>query len=246
MIISKRKVGLWAGLGLSLVMLWSASEYRSPWVDRLKIKVLGKKTIKERIDEIGPSARTRLKGRFERAGVSYPPYRLRIVAFKEERLVELYAQDGPDQPWQHVASHALKGQSGTLGPKLKEGDHQIPEGKYRIISANPNSAYHVSLKLSYPSPADRAQARLEGRAKLGDDIFIHGGALSVGCLAVGDEVAEDLFVLAHDTDFKAIEVWISPVDFRQSALPKQLQSKPQWVLDRYQALSLALGELPLL
>lgn len=244
MIVSKSKVGLWACLGLSLVMLWSASEYRSPWVDRIKIKVLGKKTIEARLDEIGPRARTRLKGRFERAGVSYPPYRLRIVTFKEERLVELYAQGGPSEPWRHVASHELKGQSGTLGPKLKEGDRQIPEGKYRIINANPNSAYHVSLKLNYPSPPDRLQARLEGRAKLGDDIYIHGGALSVGCLAVGDEVAEDLFVLAIDTDFKAIEVWISPVDFRQSALPRQLQSQPQWVLDRYQALSLSLGELP--
>lgn len=245
MVLSRRKVALCSALGLSLVMLWSASDYRSPWVDRIKIKVLGKKTIEQRIEELGPRARGRLKARFERAQVSYPPYRLRIVAFKDERLLELYAQDGPREPWQHVASHALRGYSGVLGPKLKEGDRQIPEGKYRLIGANPNSAYHVSLKVSYPSPEDRAQARREGRTRLGDDIFIHGGALSMGCLAVGGEVAEDLFVLAHDTDFKAIEVWISPIDFRQQGMPEALQAQPKWVLERYQALSLALGELPL-
>jgi hypothetical protein len=36
----------------------------------------------------------------------------------------------------------------------------------------------------------------DGRKNLGSNIMIHGKNCSVGCLAMGDEAAEELFVLA--------------------------------------------------
>lgn len=106
---------------------------------------------------------------------------------------------------------------------------QVPEGFYAIESLNPNSAYHLSLRVSYPNAQDRLQAKAEGRTKLGGDIMIHGKALSAGCLAMGDEAAEELFVLAALTGIDRIRVILSPVDFRKTELPADLPPLPAWV-----------------
>src|SRR5690606_4961 len=86
--------------------------------------------------------------------------------------------------------------SGRVGPKLQYGDYQVPEGFYRIEALNPNSRFHLALRVNYPNAFDRAEAAREGRTHLGGDIMIHGSNASVGCLAMGDVVSEDLFVLA--------------------------------------------------
>jgi murein L,D-transpeptidase YafK len=79
----------------------------------------------------------------------------------------------------------MKRASGKAGPKLREGDGQVPEGIYRIDGLNPNSSYHLSLKLNYPNDFDLEQARTEGRTELGGDIFIHGKAVSIGKTRAG-------------------------------------------------------------
>jgi murein L,D-transpeptidase YafK len=86
-------------------------------------------------------------------------------------------------------------QSGNPGPKHQEGDLQVPEGVYRIAVFNPESRFHLSLGLNYPNEADRA--RVDSR-KPGGDIYIHGSAVSIGCLAMGDEAIEQIFLLAYD------------------------------------------------
>ncbi|WP_257543493.1 murein L,D-transpeptidase family protein [Sphingopyxis sp. DBS4] len=60
-----------------------------------------------------------------------------------------------------------------IGHKRFEGDERTPEGDYRISGRNPNSRYHLSLRISYPNAADRAYAKARGRSP-GGDIFIHG------------------------------------------------------------------------
>jgi murein L,D-transpeptidase YafK len=66
---------------------------------------------------------------------------------------------------------------------------------YHIDRFNPQSSYHLSLGLNYPNTSDRRFADPE---KPGSDIFIHGRASSVGCLAIGDEAIEEVYVLASD------------------------------------------------
>jgi len=127
---------------------------------------------------------------------------------------------------------------------LREGDQQVPEGIYSIESLNPNSSYHLSLRVNYPNVFDREQAAREGRTNLGGDIMIHGGAVSVGCLAMGDEAAEDLFVLAADTGLTNITVILSPVDFRKGQRVPQTGAVPPWTASLYQTIQSNLYGLP--
>jgi murein L,D-transpeptidase YafK len=195
--------------------------------------------------QYGPSARARLLPFFTAAGVPYPPARFLLLGLKHERELQLYAA-GPAQDLAFVRSFAILGISGDLGPKLREGDRQVPEGVYRIVYLNPNSIAHLSLALSYPNDFDRVHAEEDGReaAILGGDIMIHGGSGSIGCLAIGDQAAEDLFVLAADTDWQQAVIVVSPVDFRRTSLPMDYRPAEPWVTRLYAWLRTALATLP--
>jgi murein L,D-transpeptidase YafK len=133
--------------------------------------------------------------------------------------------------------------SGVLGPKLKEGDLQVPEGLYRLESLNPNSLYHLALRVNYPNSQDRLWGKQDGRSKLGSDIMIHGNTGSVGCLAMGDEAAEDLFVLAAETGIDHVSIILAPVDFRTRQLPSQMTSLPPWAGQLYETIRKELQKL---
>ncbi len=95
-----------------------------------------------------------------------------------------------------------------LGPKKQQGDGRTPEGRYIIDARNAASHYHRSLHISYPSPADRRDARRRA-VDPGGDIMIHGlpngmGKLgkshlardwTLGCIAVTDEEIEEIWRL---------------------------------------------------
>jgi len=203
-------------------------------------------TIADRVAEHGPSARASLLPFFAAAGVPYPPSRFLLLGLKQERELQLYAA-GPAQRLGFIRSFAILGASGELGPKLLEGDRQVPEGVYAIVYLNPNSVAHLSLALGYPNEFDRVHAAEDGResAILGGDIMIHGGSASVGCLAIGDHAAEDLFVLAADSGWQRGVVVVSPVDFRRTALPADYRPPTAWVNQLYAWLRTELGTLPL-
>jgi hypothetical protein len=74
--------------------------------------------------------------------------------------------------------------------------------------------------------------------------MIHGGSMSSGCLAIGDEAAEELFVLAAESDWKEAVVVLSPVDFRRHLLPVGYRVQPAWVEDLYSRLRDKLEEFP--
>ena len=133
----------------------------------------------------------------------------------------------------YLKTYPIRGASGKLGPKLAEGDMQVPEGLYSIESLNPNSQFHLALRVSYPNHFDKAKGVLDGRSDLGSDIMIHGKSASIGCLAMGDQAAEDLFVLAAETGIENLSVILSPVDFRILSLPANLPKGPAWVPELY-------------
>src|SRR5215467_8438106 len=94
--------------------------------------VVQEPTIADRVAQYGPSARERLLPYFAAAGVPYPPARFLLLGLKHERELQLYAA-GPAQGLHFIRSFAVLGASGELGPKLLEGDRQVPEGIYRIV-----------------------------------------------------------------------------------------------------------------
>ncbi|MCC6322641.1 MAG: L,D-transpeptidase family protein [Phycisphaerales bacterium] len=205
---------------------------------RLFALVRTRATVDERLAQFGPTARERTRAGFTAANVHYPPRRVTLIGLKQERRLEVWA--GPDDgPVALVLSYPILAASGGPGPKLREGDRQVPEGLYRIESLNPNSLYHVALRVSYPSDEDRRQAAAEGRTNLGGDIMIHGSDASIGCLAMGDPAAEELFTLAADVGFDRIEVLLAPSDLRHTT-PTDDRT---WVNDRYDALRRRLAEL---
>jgi len=206
-----------------------------------------KATIADRVAQFGPPVRARLVPYFEAAGVPYPPARFVLLGLKRERALQLYAAARPEDDFVFVRTYAVLGASGHLGPKLREGDRQVPEGVYRIEYLNPNSISHLSLALSYPNPFDRAYGAEDGRAgpDLGGEIMIHGGSGSIGCLAVGDQAAEDLFVLAAVSHWEEARVIVAPVDFRRAELPVELRPTTDWEKRLYVWLRCELAKLPL-
>ena len=175
--------------------------------------------------------------------MAYPPGEVALLVFKDTRALEVYARDSNADDWRHVTSYGVCGASGKPGPKLAEGDRQVPEGIYGIELLNPASRFHLSLRLDYPNAFDRRMGAADGRVNLGSDIMIHGGAFSVGCLAMGDDVAEDLFILAARTGKENMRVVIAPTDFRQEQ-PRKIMYEPRWVSMLYANLSEELARFP--
>ncbi|MGD9868804.1 MAG: murein L,D-transpeptidase family protein, partial [Hyphomicrobiales bacterium] len=198
-------------------------------------------TLQSRLAEISPAASERLARKFEAAKVTWPPAEVALVAIKDEKALELHARS-VGGPWKHVHRYRVLAASGDAGPKLYRGDKQVPEGVYRISYLNPNSAYHVSLRVNYPNSFDRSMAAKDGRKDLGGDIMIHGRNSSAGCLAMGDEVAEELFVLAAQTGLPNIRLIITPSDFRRNGLPLSRPGQPQWLPTLYAEVATAMAE----
>jgi len=203
------------------------------------------RTVKERLREFGAAASHRLAPHFEQAGVPYPPAGFDLVAFKQERRLELHAKDSHGHR-RLIRSYPVLGASGSGGPKLREGDLQVPEGLYSIELLNPNSRFHVSMRLNYPNEDDIAQAHRDGRdpAGLGGDIMIHGGAASVGCIAIGDEAVEEIFVLAALTGHEKIRVLIVPWDLRFQSSGDLHRDAPSWTANLHERLRKALTDFP--
>ncbi len=210
---------------------------------KLRIVVFGAKSVEQRLEEFGPGARGRLRAALEQAGLSYPPQRAYFVANKSDARLALYVC-GADESWRYIESYPIRAASGDLGPKLREGDRQVPEGLYAIESLNPNSRFHVALRLNYPSPWDLLRAAEDKRSEPGSDIMIHGGSASVGCLAMGDEVAEELFTLAADIGIDQVQVLICPLDLRHSPLPPDYPTGPNWIGEHLIRIKTALEYLP--
>ena len=135
-----------------------------------------------------------------------------LLGFKEERRLELWKEGSSG--WRHVKSYPFTGFSGKLGPKLREGDGQIPEGVYKIEYLNPNSSYHLSMKIDYPNAFDKEMGKADGRVKLGYDIFLHGKSVTIGCIPLGDPGIEEVFYLVAKNGRANTKVVIAPWDFR--------------------------------
>ncbi len=200
------------------------------------------KTVADRLEQFGPAVRQRLLPYFQSASVPYPPHKITLVALKDQKLLQLWAS-GPDSPFKLIRTYPILAASGRLGPKLKEGDRQVPEGIYKIESLNPNSRYHLALRINYPNDFDRRQAKRQGRTNLGGDIMLHGSNASIGCLAMGDRAAEDLFILAARTGIKNITVILTPVDFRTTQLPDATDPLPPWTNELYEQIKTKLSAL---
>jgi murein L,D-transpeptidase YafK len=212
----------------------------------LLVRTLGmtrRATLADRIGQYQDPVRQRLADDFAQAGAHWPAREITFLALKNRKQLQLYVRHHGQ--WRYVTHWPILAASGQPGPKLREGDHQVPEGIYPAESLNPNSRFHLAVRVGYPNQLDRRIARRQGRTDLGGDIMIHGSNASVGCLAMGDRAAEDIFVLAALAGVENTRILICPVDFRRENLPPPARRNlPAWIDEIYQQLKQALTELP--
>lgn len=205
----------------------------------------GHMTLTERMAHIGPDATEKLKTKFAAARVVYPPADITLIGLKAEKKLQIYARSAADTPWTLVHTFPVLAASGGPGPKLREGDRQVPEGLYDIDLLNPNSKFHVSMRVNYPNAFDKEMAAKDKRANLGGAIMIHGRRSSIGCLAIGDPAMAEVFTLTYAVGMPKVKVIIAPHDFRRRAPPKLAATAPDWVPGLYTEIEAAMKPFPL-
>jgi murein L,D-transpeptidase YafK len=117
-------------------------------------------------------------------------------------LIRIFKQSNELEVWKETASgyklfktYEICAWSGELGPKIKEGDRQSPEGFYTITPGlmNPNSNYYLAFNTGFPNKFDRAYGRT------GSDLMVHGDCSSRGCYSMTDESIAEIYALARET-----------------------------------------------
>lgn len=171
--------------------------------------------LHSRLDAAGSTIPTGLAARLEAARLdARNGVHLRI--FKEEGLVEVWIADGDVH--RLFDSLPICRFSGGLGPKLREGDGQSPEGFFTVEAAalNPNSAHFLSFDLGFPHAGDRAKGRT------GSLLMVHGGCLSVGCYAMTDAGIARIYPLVQASIRAGHPVSVHAFPFRMT--PERLEA----------------------
>ncbi|HXN96164.1 MAG TPA: L,D-transpeptidase family protein [Candidatus Acidoferrales bacterium] len=159
-----------------------------------------------------------LRQRFKDKDLAYPPRAILLRAFKQVAQLELWAADAEDKAFVLVHEYRICTSSGTLGPKRRFGDEQVPEGFYELDWFNPQSNFFLSLHISYPNASDRI---LGSHQNPGGDIFLHGNCASIGCIPITDEGIKEIYwlaVLVHNQDHQHLPIQIFPVRLTDDGL----------------------------
>lgn len=140
-----------------------------------------------------------------------------IRAFKQEKQLELFVRNRATGQFELFRTYLIVAASGTLGPKLVEGDGQVPEGFYAVPPAamKPDSRYHLAFNIGFPNEFDRSQGRT------GSAIMVHGNHVSIGCLAMTDEKIEEIYTLcaaAHQAGQACFRIHIFPFRMTEEAM----------------------------
>jgi murein L,D-transpeptidase YafK len=147
-------------------------------------------------------------------------------AFKEEKQLEAWVRNRATGRYELFRTWPIAAQSGKPGPKLAEGDGQVPEGFYQVTRPRmkPDSTYHLAFNIGYPNAYDRHHGRT------GSLIMIHGNKVSIGCLAMTDEKIEEIYTLcdaALSNGGKPVHVHVFP--FRMTSARMKMESANKWL-----------------
>jgi murein L,D-transpeptidase YafK len=145
-----------------------------------------------------------------------------IRIFKEESALELWMRDGAD--WRLFQTYEVCRWSGRLGPKLREGDRQAPEGFYEVGlgQLNPFSRHHLAMNIGFPNTFDRVHGRT------GSFLMIHGGCASIGCYAMTDAAVDDIYRLVEAAlrgGQRRVPIHIFPFRLTESNLTRHATSR---------------------
>jgi murein L,D-transpeptidase YafK len=147
----------------------------------------------ERLQEVRERVKPALERDLKKNGLALgAPIYLRI--FKESAELEVWLKGAKEDVFTLYKTYPISTWgSGTLGPKLAEGDGQAPEGVYTVKAGqlNPRSQYHLAFNLGYPNAFDRAHGRT------GSALMVHGSTVSIGCYAMTDAGIEPIYLMVE-------------------------------------------------
>lgn len=117
-----------------------------------------------------------------------------IRIFKESAELEVWKETG-DGTYRLFKIYEICAYSGVLGPKIREGDRQAPEGFYTITPGlmHPNSNYYLAFNTGFPNKYDRAYGRT------GSNLMVHGDCSSSGCYSMTDESIAEIYALVRES-----------------------------------------------
>ncbi|MBS4044467.1 MAG: hypothetical protein KGZ59_11690 [Chitinophagaceae bacterium] len=168
-----------------------------------------------------------LRTQFKRANLSFPPEQIYLRSFKYDSELEVWVKPFLSDSFKLFKTYKVCALSGSLGPKRIEGDFQVPEGFYYINEFNPKSMYHLSLGINYPNASDLL---LSDSLNPGNEIYVHGGCITVGCIPIKDQQIEELYLLAayakeNGQDFIPVHIFPVRYNVKKSFEYLALQSK---------------------
>ncbi|RZL30503.1 MAG: hypothetical protein EOO96_18000 [Pedobacter sp.] len=155
-------------------------------------------------------------------------FELFVVAYKAEGKLEIWLKANGQNQFKLFKTYDFCAHSGTLGPKVIEGDGQTPEGFYKINVFNPMSNFHLSLGVDYPNAVDKVRTGKDRRT--GGDIYIHGNCVTVGCIPLTDDKIKEVYVLgveARNYGQANIPVYIFPFKMTDGNMKKYSAQYPQ-------------------
>ncbi len=161
-----------------------------------------------------------LQKELKKAGIT-SNFEVYMAAYKSEGKFELWLKGVGQNQFELFKTYNFCAHSGTIGPKVLEGDGQTPEGFYKINVFNPESSYHLSLGLNYPNKVDLARTGKDNKA--GNDIYIHGNCVTIGCIPLSDEKIKEVYLIAIEArngGQKDIPVSIFPFKLTEDNLKK--------------------------
>jgi len=203
--------------------------------------------IEKKCEEITPepkeqlSYQQRLKRHLADSDFVTYPKNLTLIGLKHEKILEVWGEHHGKQVY--ITTYPFTAFSGHLGPKLREGDRQIPEGIYKVGYLNPNSKFHLSININYPNAFDRRMAKKEKRSNLGSAIMIHGNSVTIGCIPIGDKKIEELYYLVEKVGMQNTKIILAPIDFRHREV-KIGKNKHPWVRGLYDEITKELKKYP--
>ena len=188
---------------------------------------LNRQNIFPRVRQAITEKQEKINVLFMDKNIDFPAEKIYIRAFKENQVLELWAQAADTDTFAFIKKYPFCSTSGRPGPKRRQGDLQIPEGFYHIDRFNPSSNFHLSLGINYPNASDKV---LGEKSRLGGDIFIHGNCVTIGCIPITDELIKELYVIAIFTKNNGqlnIPVHIFPFKMTENKLDSMNRSYPQ-------------------
>lgn len=182
-------------------------------------RIPSSKTSQEAYIRVAP----RLICEMQKMGVKLgDPVFIRI--FKNEKQLEVWTQKGLS--YRLFKTYSICDHSGTLGPKIKEGDKQSPEGFYtvQVEQLNPYSDYHLSFNLGFPNEFDRSHNRT------GSFLMVHGRCSSVGCFAMTDFRMEEIYTIVESAMIAGqLQVPVHIFPFRMTWENMAAHNDSKWV-----------------